>query len=628
MMTAHSSTYSTTHAFSYSFSYSLADLLGWPLLNFVWQGALIASVCAILLAVSRNARPQWRYLLACSAMLLCLLWPALGVFKQWQEPQAISLQSAIQIANQLGASLNPILVEQSLWAERIEAWLPLIVSIWSVGVLLMLLRLALGLLWVYRLGQHGDYMGVLVHQWQTRTNQMAYQLAIRRTVHLKFQKDLLSPVTYGCVRPVIVMPVSLLTGMSPDMIEALLAHELAHIKRWDFAVNFLQNVVLSLLFYHPAVWWISKRIEAERELIADDMAASMLGQSKPLARALQELDKLQTASFAQTAMAANGGDLLSRIKRLVRPDAQPWHWKMAAPVLGVVLALFLVLQAQVNAASDGYSPSALPSAIPSTTQATQTTQQAIQLNAYVKTSSEHVLVMDEQSGKVLIEKNADSMVPIASLSKLMTAMVILDAKLDMNQIITLDKEDIAGWQTTQVKLAAGMRLPRQTLLELSLIPSSNTAAHALARSYPGGKAAFSAALQEKIASLGLSATHLEEATGVSPNNRSSARDVAQLVKRAASYPQLRQLTSRSDGQYRYDGKVYDYQSTNPLIANKNWDISLSKTGYSKIAGRCISMRTTIAGRPIIVVLLNAKNSDVRTDDVMHIRSALERATSG
>lgn len=620
MMSAHSFTDSSTH----SFSYSLTDLLGWPLLNFVWQGALVASVCAILLAVSRNARPQWRYLLACSAMLLCLLWPALGVFKQWQEPQAISLQSAIQMANELGASLNPIWVEQSLLAERIEAWLPLIVSIWSVGVLLMLLRLALGLLWVYRLGQHGDDIGVLVQQWQIRTNQMAYQLAIRRTVHLKFQKDLLSPVTYGCIRPVIVMPVSLLTGMSPDMIEALLAHELAHIKRWDFAVNFLQNVVLSLLFYHPAVWWISKRIEAERELIADDMAASMLGQSKPLARALQALDKLQTASFSQTAMAANGGDLLSRIKRLVRPDAQPWHWKMAAPVLGVVLALFLVLQAQVNAASD----SSVPAALPHNPQAKQAAQQAIPLNAYVKTSSEHVMVMDEQSGKVLIEKNADSMVPIASLSKLMTAMVILDAKLDMNQIITLDKEDIAGWQTTQVKLAAGMRLPRQTLLELSLIPSSNTAAHALARSYPGGKAAFSVALQEKIASLGLSATHLEEATGVSPNNRSSARDVAQLVKRAASYPQLRQLTSRSDGQYRYDGKVYDYQSTNPLIANKNWDISLSKTGYSKIAGRCISMRTTIAGRPIIVVLLNAKNSDVRTDDVMHIRSALERGTSG
>jgi D-alanyl-D-alanine endopeptidase (penicillin-binding protein 7) len=596
--------------------HSLTDLLGWPLLNFVWQGALVASVCAIVLAFSRNARPQWRYLVACSAMLICLLWPALGVLKQWHDPQAISLHSAIQMASELGASLNPIWIEQSSLTARIEAWMPLFVSIWSIGVLLMLLRLALGLLWVYRLGQHGNDMGALAQQWQIRTNQMAYQFAIRRKVHLKFQKDLLSPVTYGCVTPVVVLPVSLLTGMSPEMIEALLAHELAHIKRWDFAVNFLQNLVLSLLFYHPAVWWISKRMEAERELIADDMAASILGQPWPLARALQALDKLQIAGLTQTAMAANGGDLLSRIKRLVRPDVQPWHWKMAAPVLGIVLALFLVLQTQVNAAPDQAVPAKLISEHP------------ILLSAYVKTSSEHVLVMDEQSGKILLEKNADSVVPIASLSKLVTAMLTLDAKLDMNEMITLDKDDVAGWQNTQVKLHQGMSLSRQTLLELSLIPSSNAAAHALARSYPGGKGAFVSALQKKIASMGLRATHLEDATGISPNNRSSARDLAHLVKLAASYPQLRQLTSRSGGQYRRDGKVVDYQSTNPLIVDKNWDISLSKTGYSKNAGRCISMRATIAGRPIIVVLLNAKNTDVRTDDVMNIRTALEDATSG
>ncbi|MBC3872097.1 M56 family metallopeptidase [Undibacterium flavidum] len=609
-------------------AHSLTDLLGWPLLNFVWQGALVASVCAILLAFSRNARPQWRYLLACSAMLVCLLWPALGVLKQWHDPQAISLHSAIQMASELGASLNPIWIEQSMLTARIEAWLPLLVSVWSIGVLLMLLRLALGLLWVYRLGQHGDDMGSLVQQWQIRTNQMAYQFAIRRKVHLKFQKDLLSPVTYGCLTPVVVMPVSLLTGMSPEMIEALLAHELAHIKRWDFVVNVLQNLALSLLFYHPAVWWISKRIEAERELIADDMAASILGQPLPLARALQALDKLQTAGLTQAAMAANGGDLLSRIKRLVRPDVQPWHWKMAAPVLGITGALFLVLQTQVNAAPDQAAPAKSTIQALAQPHSQPQSQPHSQLSAYVKTSSEHVLVMDEQSGQILLEKNADSAVPIASLSKLVTAMVTLDAKLDMNEMITLDKEDIAGWQTTQVKLYQGMRLSRQTLLELSLIPSSNAAAQALARSYPGGKAMFVSALQAKIASQGLLATHLEEATGISPNNRSSARDLAHLVKLAASYPQLRQLTSRSEGQYRRDGKVVDYQSTNPLIADKNWDISLSKTGYSKNAGRCISMRTTIAGRPIIVVLLNAKNSDVRTDDVMHIRTALEDATSG
>jgi D-alanyl-D-alanine endopeptidase (penicillin-binding protein 7) len=308
----------------------------------------------------------------------------------------------------------------------------------------------------------------------------------------------------------------------------------------------------------------------------------------------------------------------------VRPDVQVWHWKMAAPVLGIAAALLLVLQTQVNAASE--------SSVPPNVTLQPSTQPPMAMTAYVKTSSEHVLVMDETSGKILLEKNADRIVPIASLSKLMTAMVTLDAnaqaKLDLNDMITLEKDDVAGWQNIQVKLQQGMQLSRQNLLELALIPSSNAAARALGRSYPGGSVAFVAAMQKKAISLGLQSTHLEEAAGTSPNNRSSARDLAHLVKAAASYPELRQLTSRSVGQYRRDGQWLDYQSTNPLIANKNWDISLSKTGFSKNAGRCISMRTTIAGRPIIVVLLNAKNSDVRTDDVMHIRRALEANTSG
>ncbi|MES2036831.1 MAG: M56 family metallopeptidase [Pseudomonadota bacterium] len=594
--------------------YTLTELLGWPLLHFVWQGALIASVCAILLAVTRNARPQLRYVLACTAMLACLLWPALGIFQQWQDPQTINLETAIQLASKASISLDLVWVRQSLLAAQIEAWLPLVVSLWSMGVLLMLMRLALGLLWVYRLGQHGNDIAVLTQQWQARTNQLAYQFSIRRQVQVKFQKDLLSPVTYGCINPVVVMPASLLTGMAPDMIEALLAHELAHIKRWDYVVNLMQNLVLSLLFYHPAVWWISKRIDAERELIADDMAAAMLGQTRPLARALQVLDKLQIAAMPQVAMAANGGDLLSRIKRLVRPDTQPWHWKMAAPVLGIAAALLMVLQTQVNAAPE-----------PSVPVLATKTEPATHISAYVKTSSEHVLVLDEQSGKVLLEKNADTIVPIASISKLMTAMVTLDAKLDKDEAITITKEDVAGWHTNQVKLQPGAVLSRQNLLELTLIPSSNAAAKALARTYPGGKPAFVAALQSKTASLGLQATHLEEAAGISPNNRSTARDVARLVKVAAGYPELRSLASRSEGQYTVAGQTYDYQSTNSLTASKDWDISLSKTGYSKIAGRCLTMRTTIAGKPVIMVLLNAKNSDVRTDDVMHIRTALEAA---
>ncbi len=598
----------------------LTDLLGWPLLHFIWQGALIGSVCAILLALTRNARPQLRYLIACVAMLLCLLWPLFGVLQQWQEPQALSLEAAILLASKASIMLDVIWIKQTWLASQLDTYLPLFVSLWSMGVLLMLMRLALGLLWVYRLGQHGHDIAVFTQQWQAHTNQLAHQFAIRRHVQLRFQKDLLSPLTYGCLKPVVIMPTSLLTGMSPELIEALLAHEMAHIKRWDYVVNFVQNIVLSLLFYHPAVWWISKRIDTERELIADDMAASMLGQTRPLARALQVLDKLQlsgmSAAVMPAALAANGGDLLTRIKRLVRPDAQAWHWKMAAPVLGVVAALLLVLQSQVIAAPEPVGPKPAAPLVSS----------AAPLNFHVKTSSGHVLVLDEQSGKVLLEKDADTIVPIASLSKLVTAMVIFDAKQDMHERITLSKENLAAWQNTQVKLAIGTVLSRQTLLELMLIPSSNAATKALARNYPGGLPAFTRALQQKTASLGLRATYLDEAAGMSENNRSSARDIARLVAASAHYPELRKLSSRSEGQYVLAGRTHAYQSTNQLTASKEWEISLSKTGYSKNAGRCLSMRTIIAGKPIIMVLLNAKNSDVRLEDIVHIRSALESAS--
>ncbi|WP_422979203.1 M56 family metallopeptidase [Undibacterium sp. Ji49W] len=615
-------------------AHTLAELLGWPLLHFVWQGALIASVSAILLAICRNARPQLRYLIACSAMLLCLLWPALGVFQQWQSPQAMSLEAAMQLAANSALPLDLVWVRESALAAHIESYLPLIVAIWSTGVALMMVRLGLGLLWVYRLGRHlpqpQQDLLLQYRQWQARTGQMAQQLGITRRVQLQFQQQLVSPITYGCFRPVILMPASLLSGMPYDMIEALLAHELGHIKRWDYIVNLLQNLVLAMLFYHPAVWWLSKRIDAERELIADDLAISAVGQSRPLARALQWLDKLQISAQPQPAMAAHGGDLLSRIKRLIRPDAQPWHWKMAAPVLGIGMALILLLQTQLISSAEAVPQTGdreQPVTQPVTQMATSTQAASQQRTAYVQTQSEHVLVMDEQSGKVLLSKNADSMVPIASLSKLMTAMLTLDAGLDKNEAITISKEDMAVYQSSQVKLKQGMVLSRQNLLELALIPSSNVAAKALSRTYPGGDVAFAAALQQKIGSLNLRQTHLEEATGTSSKNRASATDMARIVKAAAAYPELRRLTSSSEGAVTIAGKTQEYQSTNPLTSNKDWGISLSKTGYSKAAGRCLVMRTVVAGKPVIMVLLNAKNVDVRNDDVHHIRAMLDPAPS-
>jgi D-alanyl-D-alanine endopeptidase (penicillin-binding protein 7) len=145
---------------------------------------------------------------------------------------------------------------------------------------------------------------------------------------------LASPVTAGWWRPVVLVPASLVSGMAPDLLEALLAHEMAHVRRFDYLVNLGQNVVETLLFYHPAVWWISHRIRVEREQIADDIAARALGEPRRLARALSELERFQFSTH-HLVQAANGGDLMSRIKRLVRPDTQALNWKAAIPVLGL-----------------------------------------------------------------------------------------------------------------------------------------------------------------------------------------------------------------------------------------------------------------------------------------------------
>ena len=156
-------------------------------------------------------------------------------------------------------------------------------------------------------------------------------------MRLRIVDSLASPVTAGFWRPVVLVPAALVTGMPPQLLEALLAHELGHVRRHDYLVNLVQNVIEALLFYHPAVWWISRRIRHEREQIADDFAARRLGEPRRLARALSELERLQFSGH-HLAQAAAGGDLTARIRRLVRPDPQALDWRAAIPVLGLVLA--------------------------------------------------------------------------------------------------------------------------------------------------------------------------------------------------------------------------------------------------------------------------------------------------
>ena len=307
----------------------LVNSVGWTLLHFIWQGALIGCVTALALAALRNARPEWRYNAACAGLLACVLWPAAELALRLQGGDMVTAQ--MRFADQLvaiGTGGNPAGLLG--WLQAKLLW---IVACWAACAALLSVRMAMGLVWVKR----SERTQVTDAQWQAAVSRLATRFGVTRTVRLRIVDDLDSPLTTGWWRPVVLLPASLIAGLPSELLEALLAHEMAHIKRLDYLVNLGQNVVEIVLFYHPAVWWVSGRIRAEREKIADDMAARHTGEPRTLARALSELERVQFSAH-HLALAANGGDLLSRVKRLVRPDNQALNWKAAIPVLGLAMA--------------------------------------------------------------------------------------------------------------------------------------------------------------------------------------------------------------------------------------------------------------------------------------------------
>jgi D-alanyl-D-alanine carboxypeptidase/D-alanyl-D-alanine endopeptidase (penicillin-binding protein 7) len=237
----------------------------------------------------------------------------------------------------------------------------------------------------------------------------------------------------------------------------------------------------------------------------------------------------------------------------------------------------------------------------------------------VPLGSQSVLVVEDETGKVLLEKNSNVQVPIASLTKLMTAMVVLDSKPDMDAPISIDKTDVDMLKHSTSRVPVGAAIPRRDVLQLALMSSDNRAAASLARTYPGGAAAFAQAVKNKIRTLGLSQTVIEEPTGLSPNNRSTATDLVKMATAAAAYPDIRRITTDTKDIISINGRKVEYHNTNRLVGAKGWDIGMSKTGYTEEAGRCLIMRIKSAGKNATVVLLNAKANSARIMDALNIR---------
>ena len=234
------------------------------------------------------------------------------------------------------------------------------------------------------------------------------------------------------------------------------------------------------------------------------------------------------------------------------------------------------------------------------------------------------LVIDAESGETLYAKHPAQVAPIASITKLMTAMVVLDAQSPLDETIEIDRADVDTRKHTRSRLPVGARLGRGELLLLALMASENRAATALARTYPGGTAACLEAMNRKAKELGMPWTRFTDPSGLSGENVSSAQDLSRMVLAAIEYPAIREATTTSFHAVTLaNGRVLEFRNTDGLVSNKTWKIGLSKTGYINEAGRCLVLHAEIAARQIVIVLLNSWGTYTRQGDANRIRKWME-----
>jgi D-alanyl-D-alanine endopeptidase (penicillin-binding protein 7) len=234
-----------------------------------------------------------------------------------------------------------------------------------------------------------------------------------------------------------------------------------------------------------------------------------------------------------------------------------------------------------------------------------------------------VLVKDQRTGKFLVQKQAEMILPIASITKLMTAMVVLDARMNLQEFITIDPQDVDTLRHSHSRLPLGTCMMRREALLLALMSSENRAAHALGRTYPGGLGKFVAAMNLKARFLGLSETRFEDPTGISNGNVSSARDLARMVDAAYNYRLIREFTTCKEASINSGHRTLEFRNSNRLIRNPHWQIGLSKTGFIEEAGRCLVMQANVAQRPLLIVLLDSQGKLTRFGDANRIRKWIE-----
>jgi D-alanyl-D-alanine endopeptidase (penicillin-binding protein 7) len=238
------------------------------------------------------------------------------------------------------------------------------------------------------------------------------------------------------------------------------------------------------------------------------------------------------------------------------------------------------------------------------------------------------LILDQDTDEILFSKNSQAVLPIASLTKLMTAVVVTEAGLPLDEPITITDEDVDTEKGSRSRLKVGTQLRREDMLHLALMSSENRAANALGRSYPGGLGAFVAAMNRKARELGMNDTRYVEPTGLSSRNQSSARDLATLVKAAHEIQIIRELSTSPEYHVEVDNRSLQFRNTNGLVKSPEWEIGLQKTGYISEAGRCLVMQAKMAGRHLIMVFLDSAGKYSRIGDAERVRRWIMESAPG
>ena len=343
----------------------LLQTAGWALIHFIWQGAAIAGAASVLLRLTRRRSASARYAIACASLVAMVAAPAFTARLMWITATSPIEGASLPVASDVVRVVPPAVATASRVTNRsfvvqgsrvaqgsgvaqgfslaivasLEQFLPGLTIAWLAGVILLLARMTGGWWHVRRL--HRTALSSPSSRWQTACRRLAYGLGLPAAAHVVELSLVDVPTVVGWLRPAILLPIAALASLSPLQIEAILAHELAHIRRHDYAVNLLQTIAETLLFYHPAVWWVSNRIRVEREHCCDDIAVAICGDPVSYAQALAELETWRTTSTTM-ALAATGGSLLDRVRRILQvpiaddPRSPGWAATLALTIIFTV----------------------------------------------------------------------------------------------------------------------------------------------------------------------------------------------------------------------------------------------------------------------------------------------------